>query len=148
MTFTTITGPGRVSQLLWGARQQTTFTFGYPSALDNPRFWRGPVEGSELNRVNDGADAWIVGRDFRAAFQARWLDARAWAAFQLFLDWAVVGGTFAFVPDAVNAPLYNLPGCLLVDPFDKPAPALEANGTQALDFSFRNPTYDLGLAWR
>jgi len=148
MTFITQTGPGRVSQFLWGARAQNTFTFGYPASLDNPRFWREPQDGSESAQVNDGQDAWITTRDFRAAFQARWLDPQAWAAFQRFLDWGAVGGTFAFVPDAVNAPLFVIPGCLLVEPFDKPSPSLEVNGFQMIDFMIRNPTYDLGLAWR
>ncbi len=148
MSYTTITGPGRVAQFLWGARQQNTLTFAYPVALDQARFWREPQAGSELEQVNPGQGAWVTTRDFKAAFTARWLGPRDWAAFQAFLDWAVIGGLFSLVPDAVNAPLYVLPGCLLVDPFDKPTPTLEANGLQALDIIIRNPTYDLGLSWR
>lgn len=147
MTFTTLM-PGPIPQILWGSRLQTTITFSYPAALVATRFWREPRPGSELSQVNDGQDAWIVGRDFRAAFKARWLRQDKWCEFQRFLDWAVGGNTFALVPDAVNAPLFVLPGCLLVEPFDKVDPTLEDDGTQAQDFSVRNPIYDLGLAWR
>ena len=145
MTVTSRVAP--VTQFLWGANLQNTFTIAYPSVIDSTRFWRDPWAGSESSQVNDGQDAWILGRSFRAAMTVRYLRAAAWCDFQRFLDWAP-GNVFSWVPDAVNAPLYALPGCILVSPFDDVSPTPEDDGSQSLAIEIRNPTYDLGLAWR
>jgi len=151
MTATLFTGPGRVVQFLWGARLQNTFTFGYPLAVDEPRFWRQVRKGSEQQIFNTLAESWTTARDYFATTKGRWFQLSLWAGhagFQAFLDWCTAGNSFAFVPDAVNAPLFNLPGCLLLDPFDNPSVGIEPDGSQQITITFRNPTYDLGLAWR
>jgi len=151
MTVTALTGPGRVVQFLWGSNQQNTLTFGYPLALDNPRFWRSPRAGNEQVVMNDRAESWTTARDYFCACLLRWVPLSQWsggAGVQAFLDWGAGANPFTFVPDAVNAPLFGLPGCLLLQPFDNVSPQLEAEGSQAIEILFRNPTYDLGLAWR
>lgn len=150
MTYTKLTGPGRVSQFLWGARTQNTLTLGYPLALDNPTFWRAPRVGSEQLVINDRAESWTTARDFYASMTIRWIPLYLWSGsggVQAFLDVAPVQ-SFTFVPDAVNAPLLGLSGCLLIEPFATVSPQLEVDGSQAIPIVFRNPTYDLGLAWR
>lgn len=148
MTATSLTGPGRVTQFLWGANLQNTLTLAYPAAIDQPRFWRAPQPGAETGQVNDGQDAWVQARDFMASFNVRFLYPRAWSDFQQFLDWASGGFAFSLVPDAAVAPLYAVPGCLLVSPFMPVDPALEDTGAQSLQLAIRNVTYDLGLSWR
>ncbi len=151
MSYTTITGPGRVVQFLWGARLQNTFTFGYPLAVDEPRFWRQVRKGSEQRVFNNRAESWTTARDYVSTLNCRWIQLSLWsghAGFQAFLDWCTGGNPFSFVPDAANAPLYVLPGCLLIDPFDSPAPGMEPDGSQQITITFSNPTYDLGLSWR
>ena len=148
MTVTSSTGPGRVSQFLWGPDYGFTFTFAYPAILDSETFWSAPQQGSETGQVNDGQDAWVIGDEFGASLTARWLTPQAWSEFQLFLDWATGGGAFAIVPDAVNAPDYAVTGCLLVEPFGDVNPGLEDNGLQTIVLIVRNPSFDMGLAWR
>lgn len=148
MTITAATGPGRVSQFMWGPNQENTITFSYPAALDNAVFWTAPQLGSEIGDVNDLQDAWTVGLDWYASMSLRWLLPAVWQDVQRFLDWAQGGGAFGFVPDAANAPLFIIPGCLLVSPFGDPQVSLEDNGLQTVDITFRNSTYDLGLSWR
>lgn len=151
MSFTTLTGPGRVVQFMWGARNQNALTFAYPASVDVARFWREPRTGSEQAFVNNTADSWLVARDYMADMTLRWMQLSFWASsggVQGFLDWSTGGGTFAIVPDAVNAPLFALTGCLLVGPFDQTVPNMEADGSQSYEIVVRSPTYDLGLAWR
>ena len=151
MTVTTVTGPGRVVQCLWGATQQSTLQLSYPMALDQPRFWRGPRVGSEQVVVNNRAESWTSARDFYAAFTVRWVPLASWSGgdgVQAFLDAGANAGPFTFVPDAANAPLFGLAGCVLLKPFTQVVPALESDGSQTIEIMFRNPTYDLGLAWR
>lgn len=151
MTFTPLTGPGRITQFLWGARTQNTLTFSYPAVLDAAKFWRQPRLGSEQVVMNNLAESWTTARDYYAEFNARWLQLTFYAGhagFQAFLDWGTAGNPFTLVPDAVNAPLFALPGCLLVSPIDATAPTMEIDGSQNVDLVIRNPTYDLGLAWR
>lgn len=151
MTVTALTGPGRVSQFLWGPNQQNTLTFGYPLALDNARFWRSSRIGSEQVIVADRVESWTVGRDYFAQVLLRWIPLSLWcggAGVQAFLDWGTGASPFTLVPDAVNAPLFGLPGCLLTQPFDAIDPQPEADGSQSIEITLRNPTYDLGLAWR
>lgn len=151
MTVTALTGPGRVSQFLWGPNQQNTLTFGYPLALDNARFWRASRVGSEQVLFADRFESWTVGRDYFAHVQLRWIPLYLWcggAGVQAFLDWGANANPFTFIPDAVNSPLFGLPGCLLTQPFDTVDPQPEVDGSQAIEIQFRNPTYDIGLAWR
>lgn len=151
MTVTTITGPGRVVQFLWGVRLQNTFTFSYPLAVDEPRFWRQVRKGSEQVVMNNLAESWTTARDYFATLKVRWVPLAQWAGhagFQAFLDWCTDGNSFSFVPDAVNAPQFVVPGCLLLEPFDAPSVVMEPDGSQQVTITFRNPTFDLGLAWR
>jgi len=152
MTFVTAAvGPGRISQIIWGARLQNTLTFGYPSAVDNARFWRAPRVGSEQVVVAGQPESWTQARDFWGALSIRWVHLSRWSGHggvQAFLDYATGGAPFTIVPDAVNAPLFVLPGCLLGQPFSDVSPQGEDDGSQQVEITFRNPTLDLGLAWR
>lgn len=151
MTFTMVTGPGRVAQFLWGTRAQNTLTFSYPLSLDSARFWREPRAGGEQVVVNNLAESWTAARDYMAEFIIRWVQLPRWsghAGVQAFLDWAVGGSAFTLVPDAANSPLFGCSGCLLVTPFNPTPPNLEPDGSQSYDITIRNPTFDLGLAWR
>jgi hypothetical protein len=151
MTFTAVTGPGRVVQMLWGARTQNTLTFAYPASVDAAKFWREPRAGGEQIVMNNLAESWIATRDFMGEFTMRWLQLQFWtghAGVQAFLDWAGGGGAFTLVPDAANAPLFGAAGCLLVTPFMPQTPGLETDGSQKYAITIRNPTTDLGLAWR
>lgn len=144
----TITDPGRVCRFRWGTQQQSTLTLSYPATADNARFWPAPQPGSELGGVNQTQDAWVIGNDWYASMTLRWLTPSLWCEVQAFLDWAMAGGSFSFIPDAVNSPLLVLPGCLLVEPFGEVDPGLEDNGLQTVEIKFRNNTFDLGFAWR
>lgn len=151
MTVTLLTGPGRVAQFLWGPNQQNTLTFGYPTALDEARFWRAQRVGGEQLIVNNLAESWTAARDYFMVVKARWIGLPFWSGhggFQAFLDWGSNGNPFTLVPDAVQAPLFVLSGCLLVDPFERVTPRLEADGSQMIELTIRSPTFDLGLAWR
>lgn len=151
MTAISLTGPGRISQFLWGPNQQSTLTFGYPTALDEAKFWRAPRLGSEQKLLADRAESWTAARDYWATFKIRWARIDLWSGrggVQAFLDWGMSGQPFSFVTDAVFAPLFSLPGCLLVEPFANVQPSMEPDGSQQITVKFRNPTYDLGLAWR
>lgn len=151
MTATSVIGPGRVVQFLWGANQQNTLEFAYPMSVDNPRFFRAPRKGSELAVQGPTSEGWTTARDYYGDLQLRWIQLNVWSGLvgvQAFLDWGINGQPFTFVPDAANAPLFSIPGCVLMDPFDKGVPGNEADGSQNIPIRFRNPTYDLGLAWR
>lgn len=151
MTIASVTGPGRVIQFLWGSNQQNTLELAYPAGMDNPRFFRAPRKSSELAVQGPTSEAWTTARDYFGEGTIRWVQLQLWSGLvgvQAFLDWGAGGQPFTFVPDAANAPLFGIPGCVLVVPFDKVVPGHETDGSQTVTIQFRNPTYDLGLAWR
>lgn len=144
-------GVGRVWRILWGPNQENLLDLNWPTVGDNPTFWREPREASERVVVNNLQESWITGRNFFGKLSARWFGMAQWAGtagLQAFFDSAGDSNPFTLVPDVVNTPDFQIPNCFLADPFDKPAPGLEGDGTQSIDFTFWNAAYDLGLAFR
>ena len=142
---------GRVWRILWGTNNENVLDLNWPTVGDEPRFWRVPRDKSETIKVNSIQESWITGRDYYGALKARWFGMQQWAGatgMQAFLDNAADSNTFTIVPDLINAPKFQIPGCFLSSPFDKPNPKLEADGTQSVDLEFWNPAIDLGLAFR